>query len=278
MKAGIMINEVYNRLPESAKPFAKSIYRTIKGSDSPTDQGEFIREFFESERGFKNYSSEFDDSIAKIQSDRMDEYYEMVPDDQATFGGINIEQARSLYAIVRSERPGIIVETGVCNGVTTLIILKALENNQSGYLYSIDYPTYSNDPIAEFQEMHYPDDHTFSAIPSDKMPGWIVPDDLRDRWELRKGKSQRHLPSLLDELSEIDIFLHDSDHTFPCMMFEYEVAWEYLKSNGLLLSDDIHTNDAFTLFGEIRACQYGEVCPGFGYALKDKVTECTFEE
>jgi len=120
----------------------------------------------------------------------------------------------------------------------------------------------------EFQKDQYPEDHTFSAIPRDKEPGWIVPDRLRHRWELQTGKSQRKLPPLLRELESIDVFIHDSDHTFPCMMFEYELSWEYLSSDGVLLSDDIHTNNAFDIFGQKRANQYGKACLNLGYALK----------
>jgi len=263
-----MIREVYNKLPEAIKPVAKRSYKRVAGSDSSTVQQEFINLFFTDRSEFDDYSAEFERSVADIQSERMDEFYEIVPENQATFGGMSIEQARCLYAIIRSERPNTIVETGVCNGVSTLVVLMAMKRNNAGILYSIDYPTFSNDPIPKFQKEQYPDDHTFSAIPKGKSPGWIIPEDLRERWELRTGKSQRELPPLLNELKEIDIFIHDSDHTFPCMMFEYEIAWEFLSSDGILLSDDIHANDAFDVFGEIRANQYGEAYSGFGYALK----------
>jgi len=263
-----MIKGVYKRLPEPAKPFAEAVYDKIFRSGSPELREEFIEIFFRNVREFEDYANEFDISVANMQSERMDEFYEMVPENQATFGGMNMEQARCLYAIIRSKRPEVIVETGVCNGVSTLVILMAIERNQIGTLYSIDYPTFSDDPMPEFQARQYPDDHTFSAIPKGKSPGWIIPDRLRGHWELRTGKSQRELPPLLAELEKINMFIHDSDHTFPCMMFEYEIAWDFLKSPGILLSDDINTNNAFETFGETRTEQYGEAYPGLGYALK----------
>lgn len=263
-----MIREVYDRLPEVLKPGAKRAYNWVAGSDSSTVQQEFINSFFTDMSDFDDYSTEFNRLVADIQSKRTDEFYNIVPDSQATFGGLGVKRAHCLYAIIRSERPDTVVETGVCNGVSTLVILMAMKENNMGELYSIDYPTFSDDPVPDFQEKQYPDDHTFSAIPKGKSPGWIIPKNLRGRWELRTGKSQQELPPLLSELEEIDIFIHDSDHTFPCMMFEYELAWEFLRSGGLLLSDDIHANAAFDVFGETRAEQYGEAVSGFGYAVK----------
>lgn len=263
-----MKKEVYNRLPAQVKPVVKNVYTAVFGSTDASVEDTYLQLLFNNRNQFEKYIDEFDKSIANIQSDRMDEFYELIPEKQATFGGMDIDQARLLYAIVRSQQPEIMVETGVCNGVSTLVVLMALEKNQAGSLYSVDYPTFTDEPAPDFQQSQYPDDHIFSAIPKDKSPGWIVPDRLRERWELRTGKSQRKLPELLFDLGEINIFIHDSDHTFPCMMFEYELAWEYLASDGLLLSDDIHVNDAFEVFGELRSTHYGDAYPEFGYALK----------
>ena len=250
--------------------YLKTLIRKITNSnDLSINDKKFLDLFFENRAEKKNYYAEFDDSIAGLQSERIKEFYEMVPENQATFGGMNKNQAKCLYAIIRSKEPKIVVETGVCNGVSTLVILLAIKKNQRGTLYSVDYPTFSDDPAPKFQEKQYPDDHTFSAIPKGKSPGWIIPKKLRDRWNLRIGKSQRKLPPLLNELEEIDLFIHDSDHTIPCMIFEYEIAWEFLKSDGVLLSDDIHTNNAFATFGKERANQFGEACSGLGFACKN---------
>lgn len=48
--------------------------------------------------------------------------------------------ARLCYAVVRAMRPQVVVETGVCYGVTSSFTLGALEENGSGMLYSIDLP------------------------------------------------------------------------------------------------------------------------------------------
>lgn len=260
-----MLEQIYARLPVSIRRATESALplRTMVVRDR------FINVFFDNRHQFRTFSNEFDNLVADtVHSKSMEEFHEMVPEGETTFGGIEICQARLLYAIVRSIKPDIVVETGVCNGVSTFVVLLAMEENQAGELYSVDYPTFSDDPAPVFQRDYYPDNHIFSSIPKNKQPGWIIPDYLTNRWELRTGKSQRELPPLLNELNEINMFIHDSDHTFPCMMFEYELAWEYLKPGSVLLSDDVHSNRAFDVFGSIRANRYGEACSGFGYATK----------
>ena len=238
--------------------------------DNTAVKNKFIDDVFEEDEKFQKFASEFDEIAADaIQTKHFEEYNQMVPDDQATLGGIGIDQARALYATIRYKKPAIIVETGVCNGVSSYVSLLAIDNNQKGKLYSIDYPTFSDDPAPEFQKDNYPESHVFSAIPKDKEPGWVVSDELTEYWELQLGKSQRKLPPLLRDLDEIDLFIHDSDHTFPCMMFEYELVWEYLNTGGVILSDDIDSNDAFDVFGQSRASKYGLVNSGFGYVIKE---------
>jgi predicted O-methyltransferase YrrM len=134
-----------------------------------------------------------------------------------------------VYTCIRALKPAIMVETGVASGSSTAYILKAMELNKSGLLYSIDLP--NADPGA--------------LVPENKETGWIVPSELRHRWKLILGRSQEQLPPLLRELQKIDAFLHDSEHTYEVMMFEYETVWPHLRDRGVLLSDDIHWNGAF---------------------------------
>jgi predicted O-methyltransferase YrrM len=128
-----------------------------------------------------------------------------------------------LYVICRVLRPRIVVETGVASGVSSTYILHALDRNKLGTLYSVDFPT-STDGLAS---------------------GWLVPDRLRNRWHLTLGKSSEKLPVLLDENPEVDVFLHDSDHSYENMMFEFKTVWPHIREGGLLLSDDTHMNRSF---------------------------------
>jgi hypothetical protein len=76
----------------------------------------------------------------------------------------------------------------------------------------------------------------------------MVPPSLRDRWKLVLGRSQEELPPLLERLGEIDFFMHDSEHSYECMSFEFRTAWESLRAGGALVADDVNVNAAWDEF------------------------------
>jgi predicted O-methyltransferase YrrM len=156
-----------------------------------------------------------------------------------------------LYAVCRILRPKIVVETGVANGFSSASILQALEDNGMGELYSID--------------LHYREGVT---IPVGKELGWVIPEHLKHRWCLVLGESFKVLPRLLKKLGKVDIFLHDSRHTYRTMMKEYRIVWPYLREGGLLLSDDVEFNDAFLDFCAKVAC-VPVVVSGIGATVKE---------
>ena len=80
------------------------------------------------------------------------------------------------------------------------------------------------------------------------MPGWLVPEDLKERWTLVLGRSQDELPPLLARLGTTDFFMHDSEHSFDCMWFEFNAAWPALRQGGVLVSDDVNSTQAFGRF------------------------------
>jgi len=133
------------------------------------------------------------------------------------------ELAATTYTLIRLLRPETVVETGVGAGVSSWTILKAMEDNDRGRLISIDLPTPNTELLPEV--------------------GYLVPSDLRHRWDLRIGPSQRVLPETLKELGEIDIFQHDSRHSYSNQLREYQTAWPFIRSGGMLVSDDV-SNDA----------------------------------
>jgi len=157
-----------------------------------------------------------------------------------------------VYVCVRALKPSIMIETGVASGSSTYYILQAMELNGKGTLYSIDMPNINPGAL----------------IPESKAVGWLVPKKLRHRWKLIIGKSQEKLPSLLKELKCIDAFLHDSEHTYKLMMFEYETAWFYLRDGGLLLSDDVHWNSAFYDFIKSNPHNRWIIFDGLGAVIK----------
>ena len=133
--------------------------------------------------------------------------------------------ARLCYATTRALRPRLVVETGVCYGVTSAYILKAMEVNQQGHLDSVDLPPLAKD--------------------ADKHVGLLIPEELRSRWALHRGVSSQVLSPLLVQLGSIDLFIHDSLHTYRNMQREFAAVWPYLRPGGVLISDDVEGNAAF---------------------------------
>lgn len=173
------------------------------------------------------------------------------------FGGMDVEGARNVYAILRKYKPEIIVETGVNNGFSTSFILQALYLNGKGKLYSIDLPS-------QYFQVQNKDfwDSLGVAVPE---PGWIIPAELRQHWNLLIGDSREILPALLQELGQIDVFIHDGLHTYENMMFEFEESYKYLAKNGLIISDDITWNNS--LFDFAKKVNWKVVNLGGGVGL-----------
>jgi len=94
------------------------------------------------------------------------------------FGPVAESACARLYPALRELRSAVVVETGVCNGVSTAIILMALENNGRGHLHSIDFPEIADGEARD--ETFWPGKGG-AAIPAGKEPGWLVADALRAR-------------------------------------------------------------------------------------------------
>jgi predicted O-methyltransferase YrrM len=139
-----------------------------------------------------------------------------------------------LYPLVRKSNARVVVETGVSNGVSTAYILAALQDKGGGRLYSIDLPN-----IEYELEGRTHRDRLYSST------GSFVPRELRESWTLIFGDARVELPKLLNSLDSIDLFHHDSMHTYDHMTFEYEAAWPKLRDGGILASDDVQWNSAF---------------------------------
>lgn len=224
----------------------------------------FIDSCFDSTNEYQSYCEEFFNGPAEEYLEKARREYDRLGG-SGQFGGTDLDTGAALYALVRKYQPETIVETGVCNGSSTLFLLLALHANEKGQLYSIDYPFYANESLSEFKTETF-DGYGGAAIPSDREPGWIIPDDLHDCWVLRIGKTQEELPRLLDELPPVEFFIHDSEHSAPCMMMEFELAWTHLAEGGWILSDDIGWNDAWKTFTQVREPhQVGRINPSMGY-------------
>lgn len=274
-----MLRAIHDRLPRSLQTPLRITYRRAQSAfvrayrmthpDRQTAmqmQAEFVSRFFDSPQEYEGYVEELADGRASdVRARALEEYARLTG--ESGVGGVDTGTGTRYYALVRKLEPEVLLETGVCNGLSTFYLLSALDANGTGTLYSIDYPFRADESLEEFRRETF-EGYGGAAIPSDKDPGWIIPDELRSRWELTIGRSQRELPHLLVDLDAIEFFAHDSEHSVPCMLFEYELAWEWLRPGGILVSDDVDWNHAFATFTEVRALDHGFLAPGVGYARK----------
>jgi predicted O-methyltransferase YrrM len=189
---------------------AESFIMNLTGADA-VEINEYVSEF-KSNRQFQNGIEEKQTVFHKSR--------------RLSWGhGIGATLGMVLYIICRKQKPDIVVETGVASGVSSSHILCALEQNKRGQLYSIDLPGWQGN-----------------------QSGWLIPDYIRYRWHLIVGKSSEKLAPLLKKVTGIDIFLHDSDHSYQNMLREFQTAWASLKAGGLLLAHNIDYSEAFSDF------------------------------
>jgi predicted O-methyltransferase YrrM len=139
---------------------------------------------------------------------------------------ISESDAIILDAIVRRMRPAVVVETGVSDGVSSAIILRAMNQNERGSLHSVDFPPAGVPALYGF------------------LPGWVVPHDYRSRWSVLLGPSVRVLPELLSRLGRVDVFFHDSEHSYKAMKYEFAAVTRWMPEGAVVSADDSLANDA----------------------------------
>lgn len=132
---------------------------------------------------------------------------------------------RFLWTFTRSVRPKRVFETGVADGASTRIILDALEENGEGRLWSVDVLPDAGDLARRSAAVNR---WQFVVLPA------------RGRAAALRGTVRSAGP--------LDVFLHDSDHSYPWQAFEYREAWSAIVPGGWLLSDDIDASYAFSDF------------------------------
>jgi len=133
----------------------------------------------------------------------------------------------TLYGLTRWLRPAVVVESGGFIGMSSAFILKAFAdaNLTAAKLYSIEWS-------------------------EDCEQGALIPDELRSAsggFVPMRGKVEDFLKR--DQLpGSIDMFLHDSSHSYRHMLWEFRQFWPRLRDGGLLVSHDVQMNAAFPEF------------------------------
>lgn len=127
---------------------------------------------------------------------------------------------RAWYALARTLKPALVVETGVHDGLGSLVLLRALERNAA-------------------------DGHPGRLVSFDVNPaaGWIVGSD--PLWELRIEATATGLAPVLERHGPLGLFIHDSLHTYENERFELHAAAAHLSPAGVLVSDNAHATRAF---------------------------------
>ena len=139
-------------------------------------------------------------------------------------GGANIDL---LYSIIINSKFDRIIESGVAYGWSSLSILSAIKNKKNAKLISIDLP--------------YPD------LSSVKYIGSVVPLHLKEKWQLIRKSDRSALKTVLVN-NKFNLFHYDSDKSYYGRTWAYNLIWSYLEKDGILISDDISDNLAFTDF------------------------------
>lgn len=138
--------------------------------------------------------------------------------------GIETESALALYKTIRTLKPEVVLETGVANGHTSYFITNALLKNGTGRLTSVD--------ITE-------------------LVGDVLGDDERSIWDLKvlnHNRVRAHFREIVQSLTAVDVFIHDSDHGYEWQKFELETAARHLSPNGVIACDDADHSHAFLDF------------------------------
>jgi len=158
------------------------------------------------------------------------------------------------YALVRLLRPAVVVETGGTPGNSSAFILRALERNGKGELHTVDLPpTGKLERGAQYEHGAW----IHENMPEGQESGWAVPETLRQRHQRHLGDARELLPQVLDAVETVDLFIHDSDHSYEHMMFEFRTAWPHIRPGGVLMSDDIDNNRSWADFtGEMGLSAY----------------------
>ena len=168
------------------------------------------------------------DSVAKFAAEvRASDFMAEMMRKRAVHGSHGLMAAldcATLYALTRWHRPSVVVESGGFVGLSAAFILKALADGKvtDAQLYSIES--------------------------DEKCEHWaLVPEYLRSHFVPVRAKVEDLVRS--DKLpTKIDMFLHDSAHTFRHMLWEFGEFWRRLRDGGLLVSHDVHMTAAFAKF------------------------------
>jgi predicted O-methyltransferase YrrM len=128
-----------------------------------------------------------------------------------------------LYFLTRKYHPNVIIETGVAAGWSSRTFLTAISKNNSGHLYSSDFPYFRLDN-------------------PEKFIGILVPKNLKSNWTLNIRGDSEALNEFLTKVSEINLFHYDSDKSYAGRKMAWETVSKKLSRSAIVIFDDIQNN------------------------------------
>jgi methyltransferase family protein len=129
------------------------------------------------------------------------------------------------YAIVRAVQPDHVVETGTHLGLGSCVIAAALLRNGHGRLTTID---------------------------TDQDAGYLIGEPWESVIDRRTGSSI----DILGALQDVDVFLHDSLHTYDYETSELTAVEPNLRAGAIILSDNAHDSAALSDWAERSGRHY----------------------
>ena len=168
--------------------------------------------------------------VAELETDtefhtRLTKRLAMNPTRQVCATEPHLARRYGWYAIVRVLQPDNVVETGTHLGLGSCVIAAALLRNGHGRLTTIDI---------------------------DADSGYLIHDAWASVIDRRVGSSVDELA----KLSDVDMFLHDSLHTYEYESRELAAVGPNLRSDAIVLSDNAHDSAALSEWSERNGRQY----------------------
>ena len=182
-----------------------------------------------------NNKSDLDDFLVKINSDLFEEskriHKEINDRANKILPALNVKLGggasdKLLYFLVRSKKPNVIIETGVAAGFSSLSILKAIDFNKKGKLYSSDFPY-------------------FRLKEPEKYIGALIDRSIYKNWELEIEGDSVNIPRFLNSIEKIDLFHYDSDKSYNGKTKTFELVKPKLSNNSIVIFDYIQDDNFF---------------------------------
>lgn len=124
-----------------------------------------------------------------------------------------------LFSLVREFKPQRCLELGTAIGISAAFLLKALQLNGNGCLWTLDI---SEDALGIARDV-------FRQLDTDRV-------------HLICGYDKVLLPKVVGTMRCIDFALFDSSHTFDSVLMQFNSVIRAMSTDSMIAIDDIHTN------------------------------------